>query len=73
MSLPFLKGTAVMRVYKYTATRNDPEVYTESGTIVAQDERAAINILKQESFHEIRLRRLRGLRSLWKRLNADLS
>ena len=68
----FVKGVVVMPVFNYTARRENPKLFIESGTIVAQDERQAVNFLKQE-FHDIRLRQLRGLRSLWMRLNADIS
>lgn len=62
-----------MPVFKYTARREDPEVFIESGTIVARDEREAVDFFKQESFHDIRLRKLTGLQSVWKRLTADIS
>ena len=69
----FVKGMGVMPVFKYIAKRKDPDFLSESGTIVAQDEREAIDFFRQESFHDIRLRKLTGLEGVWKRLTADIS
>lgn len=61
-----------MPVYEFVARRDRPEFYQESGSMIASDSRDAIDILKEDQYHDIRLHRLSGLESVWKRLTADM-
>ena len=61
-----------MAVFQYEATKNIPEEYTESGTIVAKAKAEATAKLNQYGFSEVRLRRIRGIAALWKRFTADI-
>ena len=61
-----------MAVFRYKATKELPEDYTELGTVVAGDKDEAKAKLKQDGFNEVRLNQVRGLAALWHRFTADI-
>ena len=62
-----------MPVYEYRARRERPEFRFERGSMVARDSKEVIDFLKEDYFYDIRIHRLHGLQSIWKRLTADIS
>ena len=65
-------GGKGMAVFRYEATKELPEDYTERGTVVARDNYEAKTKLKQEGFSKVHLKRVRGLAALWDRFTADI-
>ena len=61
-----------MAVFHYEATKTVGLGSTESGTIVALDEKEARAKLNQRGFHRVRLKRLRGISAHWKWFTADI-
>ena len=61
-----------MAVYRYEATKERPEDYTEVGTIVARDKDDAKAKLERDGFRKVRLKQVRGLASLWHTVTSDI-
>ena len=61
-----------MAVFRYEATKKDPDDYTERGTVAARDEDEAKAKLKQDGFNEVHLKQVRGFAALWDRFTADV-
>ncbi len=61
-----------MAVFRYEATKELPEDYTELGTIVVRDRDEAKAKLNQDGFNKVRLKQVRGLAALWNRFTADI-
>ncbi len=61
-----------MVVFRYKATKELPEDYTEQGYIVARDKDEAKAKLKRDGFSKVRLKRLRGLAALWHSFTPDI-
>ena len=61
-----------MVVFRYKATKELPEDYTERGTVVARDKDEAKAKLNRDGFNEVRLKQLRGLAALWHTFTADI-
>jgi len=61
-----------MAVYRYKAMKTKGEEFTESGTVVAMDEKAATFKLNEYGLDKVRLQRIRGISALWKRFTADI-
>ena len=60
-----------MAVFLYEATKTAGLVLTESGTIVALDEKEARAKLNMSGFTQVHLERIRWY-ALWKRFTADI-
>ena len=61
-----------MPVYKYTATANSGEDHYESGTVVATSEQDATKKLRALRLNRINLRKLSGVRALFKQFTANI-
>ena len=61
-----------MAVFRYKARKTIGEEFTQSGTIRAKDEKEATAKLNQYGFNKVRLKRIRGISTLWKRFTADI-
>jgi len=59
-------------VFQYKARISKREDYSESGTVVARSEREAEEKVKELDFDHVRVKRIRGLRGLFKALTADI-
>lgn len=61
-----------MIVYRYVASTRGREDYTESGTVVANNETEARRKLEQWDFDHISLKRLEGFEAFWAKFRPDV-
>ena len=61
-----------MAVFRYEATKELPEDYTELGTVVARDRDEAKAKLDRDGFRKVRLKQVRGLAALWHTVTSDI-
>ena len=61
-----------MAVFRYKAMKAERGEFVESGFIVAPDKKKAKHKLHKHGFGAVKLDRIRGIRSLWRRFTADI-
>ncbi len=61
-----------MPVFEYTAAAQNKEGHVETGRIVARDKIDAFDKLKRHGLQLIRLKKIEGISSIFKRMTADI-
>jgi type II secretory pathway component PulF len=61
-------------VFKFSALAmgKENEDHYEKGTVVAHDQREALDKLRRERYTQIRLKQLRGVSALFRQFTADI-
>lgn len=61
-----------MALFKYVAVDHKREDFTESGTIIARDEKEAEKKLKALAFSKVKLKKVTGFSAFIKKFAADV-
>lgn len=61
-----------MPVFEYTAASQNKEGHVETGRIVARDKIDAFDKLKRHGLQLIKLKKIEGISSIFKRMTADI-